>query len=290
MFLCRLSWSPRKCSIPSSVVEIPSVSSPENCFIPSVTIPESALSHPFCSRIIPSSVVEIPSVLFQGSALSVPSHNRFISSVPFPGKARCLTHPFRKTDISKSIQITMLNYMTNLTSFQHFFNKRNRFQVEESCSFYAPLWLCSFSYLCPHTVWDLSFCILLFVYFRSQRILNARRAADLPFASAVIRSAWTANGSAPCLDNKKPRFRVASCLAPQVGLEPTTLRFIGIRRRLILPGRVQPSTFSAEGLNFCVRDGNRWDPFAIATGNRGFFIAFRLGLRLCFGLWVPCAP
>ena len=43
---------------------------------------------------------------------------------------------------------------------------------------------------------------------------------------------------------------------------------IGIRRRLILPGRVQPSTFSAEGLNFCVRDGNRWDPFAIATGNR----------------------
>ena len=53
---------------------------------------------------------------------------------------------------------------------------------------------------------------------------------------------------------------------------------IGIRRRLILPGRVQPSTFSAEGLNFCVRDGNRWDPFAIATGNRGFFIAFRFRL------------
>ena len=41
----------------------------------------------------------------------------------------------------------------------------------------------------------------------------------------------------------------------------------GIRRRPILPGRVQPSTFSAEGLNFCVRYGNRWNPFAIATGN-----------------------
>ena len=78
-------------------------------------------------------------------------------------------------------------------------------------------------------------------------------------------------------------------LAPQVGLEPTTTRLtaecsaiellrntdsgaklrlsIGIRRRPTLPGRVQPSTIGAEGLNFCVRDGNRWDPFAITTGN-----------------------
>ena len=76
-------------------------------------------------------------------------------------------------------------------------------------------------------------------------------------------------------------------LAPQEGLEPTTLRLtaecsaiellrhferncflsIGIRRRPTLPGRVQPSTIGAEGLNFCVRYGNRWNPFAIATGN-----------------------
>ena len=41
----------------------------------------------------------------------------------------------------------------------------------------------------------------------------------------------------------------------------------GIRRRPTLPGRVQPSTIGAEGLNFCVRDGNRWNPFAITTGN-----------------------
>ena len=34
-----------------------------------------------------------------------------------------------------------------------------------------------------------------------------------------------------------------------------------------LPGRLQPSTIDAEGLNFCVRDGNRWNPFAIVTGN-----------------------
>ena len=79
-------------------------------------------------------------------------------------------------------------------------------------------------------------------------------------------------------------------MAPQVGLEPTTTRLtaecsaiellrnigkrsistplsFGIRRRPTLPGRVQPSTIGAEGLNFCVRYGNRWYPFAIITGN-----------------------
>ena len=42
----------------------------------------------------------------------------------------------------------------------------------------------------------------------------------------------------------------------------------GIRQRPILPGRLQPSTFGTEGLNFCVRDGNRWNPFVMTTGNR----------------------
>ena len=42
--------------------------------------------------------------------------------------------------------------------------------------------------------------------------------------------------------------------------------FIWIRQRPTLPGRLQPSTIGAERLNFCVRDGNRWIPFAIATG------------------------
>ena len=78
-------------------------------------------------------------------------------------------------------------------------------------------------------------------------------------------------------------------MAPQVGLEPTTLRLTaecsaiellrnmdgvetcsfypyGIRRRPTLPGRFQPSTIGAKRLNFCVRDGNRWDPLAIITG------------------------
>ena len=53
---------------------------------------------------------------------------------------------------------------------------------------------------------------------------------------------------------------------------------MGFRQRPILPGRVQPSTFGTEGLNFCVRDGNRWDPFVIVTGN------CELVSRLCLDL------
>ena len=45
------------------------------------------------------------------------------------------------------------------------------------------------------------------------------------------------------------------------------LSFHGIRQRPTLPGRLQPSTIGAERLNFCVRYGNRWIPFAIVTGN-----------------------
>ena len=44
------------------------------------------------------------------------------------------------------------------------------------------------------------------------------------------------------------------------------LFFLWNRQRPILPGRLQPSTFSAEGLNFCVRNVYRWYPFAIVTG------------------------
>ena len=49
-----------------------------------------------------------------------------------------------------------------------------------------------------------------------------------------------------------------------------------IRRRPTLPGRFQPSTISVLRLNFCVRDGNKWIPQAIVTGNQtefGFFAA-----------------
>ena len=48
---------------------------------------------------------------------------------------------------------------------------------------------------------------------------------------------------------------------------PSGGAFYGIRRRPTLPDRYQSSTIGTEGLNFCVRYGNRWDPFVIATGN-----------------------
>ena len=74
-----------------------------------------------------------------------------------------------------------------------------------------------------------------------------------------------------------------------------------IRRRPTLPGRFQPSTISVLRLNFCVRDGNRWIPQAIVTGNllckslslppflspsvrpsNGLLTSFELGFRFKF--------
>ena len=56
----------------------------------------------------------------------------------------------------------------------------------------------------------------------------------------------------------------------------------GIRQRPTLPGRLQPSTIGAERLNFCVRYGNRWDPFAIVTGilSRACAVRVLLGFRV----------
>ena len=53
------------------------------------------------------------------------------------------------------------------------------------------------------------------------------------------------------------------------------------RQRPNLPGRVQPSTFGAIELNFCVRDGNRWVLNAITTGN-GIYSVFLLGYNYVF--------
>ena len=39
-----------------------------------------------------------------------------------------------------------------------------------------------------------------------------------------------------------------------------------IQQCSIFPGRRQPSIFDDEKLNFCVRDGNRWNLLSIATG------------------------
>ena len=54
----------------------------------------------------------------------------------------------------------------------------------------------------------------------------------------------------------------------------------GIRRRPVLPGRCQPSTFGAKRLNFCVRYGYRWFPLAIVTGiSRCVFHTFKTAQR-----------
>ena len=41
--------------------------------------------------------------------------------------------------------------------------------------------------------------------------------------------------------------------------------FVEVLAKLIVPGRCQPSIVSANELNFCVRDGNRWTLIAIHT-------------------------
>ena len=48
-----------------------------------------------------------------------------------------------------------------------------------------------------------------------------------------------------------------------------------------LPGRCRPSTIGAEGLNFCVRDGNRCDPFAIITRQTNRMLVLRVVHRTC---------
>lgn len=41
----------------------------------------------------------------------------------------------------------------------------------------------------------------------------------------------------------------------------------------IFTGRFQPTIFGTTELNFCVRDGNRWNLSVIATGNGSYLIA-----------------
>ena len=74
---------------------------------------------------------------------------------------------------------------------------------------------------------------------------------------------------------------------------PSTLTnqgLIGIRQRLILPGRVQPSTFSTGELNFCVRDGNRWNLSVIATGNCGYFVSLSRTLTTAHRMILQTVP
>ena len=59
--------------------------------------------------------------------------------------------------------------------------------------------------------------------------------------------------------NKDKKKRKASCSITRTGCSSN-------RQRPILPDRFQSSTFGVQGLNYCVRHGNRWIPLAIVTG------------------------
>ena len=91
-----------------------------------------------------------------------------------------------------------------------------------------------------------------------------------------------------------PIVRAGDSLFPQNDKKmPLTLAnqgLIGIRQRLILPGRVQPSTFSTGELNCCVRDGNRWNLSVIATGNCGYFVSLSCTLTTAHRMILQTVP
>ena len=92
----------------------------------------------------------------------------------------------------------------------------------------------------------------------------------------------------------RPIVRAGDFLFPQNDKKiPSTLAnqgLIGIRQRLILPGRVQPSTFSTGELNCCVRDGNRWNLSVIATGNCGYFVSLSRTLTTAHRMILQTVP
>ncbi len=53
------------------------------------------------------------------------------------------------------------------------------------------------------------------------------------------------------------------------------------RHQPIFPGRFQPSIFGANELNFCVRDGNRWDLIAINTDYWVYKHTLKIEQRKC---------
>ena len=126
----------------------------------------------------------------------------------------------------------------------------------------APVFSCSFA--------RLSVIILLSVSFSNSAV---RPRLPSPPAAMLSRGGF----SIPQNDKKAPLT-----LANQ-GL-------IGIRQRLILPGRVQPSTFSTGELNFCVRDGNRWNLSVIATGNGSYFVSLSCTLTTAHRMILQTVP
>ena len=91
-------------------------------------------------------------------------------------------------------------------------------------------------------------------------------------------------------------------MAPQVGLEPTTLRLTAAcstdwaieayinRQQTIFPGGLPPSIFIAIELNFCVRYGNRWVLYALSPVWLKVFRFSVLSLRFSFSFTIYFEP
>ena len=126
----------------------------------------------------------------------------------------------------------------------------------------APVFSCSFT--------RLSVIILLSVSFSNSAVRRVSLSPPQP--------CWVAGDSLFPQNDKKTPLTLAN-----QGL-------IGIRQRLILPGRVQPSTFSTGELNFCVRDGNRWNLSVIATGNCGYFVSLSRTLTTAHRMILQTVP
>ena len=92
----------------------------------------------------------------------------------------------------------------------------------------------------------------------------------------------------PCAQSFARGFSLFPRTTKKTPLTLANQGLIGIRQRLILPGRVQPSTFSTGELNCCVRDGNRWNLSVIATGNGSYLIASPFLLSLFAFILLTC--
>ena len=87
-----------------------------------------------------------------------------------------------------------------------------------------------------------------------------------PPEAEVKRTSHPKRAMAP-LQGAIAKIEDAAVGIPQKNSAIRRIFYCGNRRRPTLPDRYQSSTIGTEGLNFCVRYGNRWAPFVIATGN-----------------------
>lgn len=112
-----------------------------------------------------------------------------------------------------------------------------------------------------------------------------------------FKSCASANSATSACLNHPNLYPWFGCLylAPKSGFEPPTYRLtagcstVELLRNSIFAAtyspRLLPSTISAEGLNFCVRYGNRCIPFAFATKNFWIFLGFVKDYSLKTAQW-----